>query len=126
MWRLILAVALAPVFWGALQVPGNLLLLTLFPGALEAGATSMAYLLLALGFSFLYGLFAGYCSAWVGGDEARKAGIGAGLILLAVGIAVQVGFWDQLPLWWHLCFLVAIVPMAVLGSRLKKTQPAQP
>ena len=124
MWRLILAVVLAPVVWGVLQVPGNLLLLSLFPGALEAGATPLTYLLLALGFSFLYGLFAGYCSAWVAGAEARKAGIGAGLILLAVGIAVQVGFWDQLPLWWHLCFLAAIVPMAMLGARFRNTGAA--
>ena len=121
MWRMILAVVLAPVFWGMLQVPGNLLLLKLFPGALGADAKPMTYLLLALGFSFRYGLFAGYCSAWIAGAEAVKTGIGAGVVLLAVGIAVQAGFWDQLRLWWHLCFLTAIVPIAVLGARLRNS-----
>ena len=126
MWRLILAIVLAPVFWGVLQLPGNLLLSNLFPGAAETGPAPTAYLLLTLGFSFLYGLFAGYCSAWVAAAEARKAGIGAGIILLMIGIAVQASFWDQLPLWWHLCFLAAIVPMAMLGARLKNPAPMPP
>lgn len=108
------------MFWGVLQLPGNLLL-NLFPGALEADATPMTYLLLAPGPSFLDGLFAGYCNAWVAGAEAVKTGIGAGVVLLAVGIAVQADFWDQLPLWWHLCFLTAIVPMAALGARLRNS-----
>ena len=44
------------------------------------------------------------------------------LILAAlVGIAVQTAYWDQLPLWWHLLFLAAIVPMAMLGAQLRGT-----
>jgi len=123
MARLILGAVLAPVFWGVVQLPGNLLLLALFPEAAEAQAQGTAaplgYLLLALLFAFGYALVSGYCSAWVAGGNPTRTGVAAGLVLLAVGIAVQASFWDALPVWWHLTFLASIVPFALLGARLR-------
>jgi hypothetical protein len=46
-------------------------------------------------------------------------GLAAGALLLVVGIAVQVSYWDALPVWWHLAFLVSIVPFTLLGARLR-------
>jgi hypothetical protein len=75
MGRLIIAALLAPVFWGVLQFPGNLALLTLYPAAAQPPFDApMSYLLLALGFSFAYGTFAGFFSAWVAGGDPRRAG----------------------------------------------------
>ena len=45
-------------------------------------------------------------------------GVALGLALLAVGIAVQAGYWDVLPIWYHLIFLALLLPMAALGGRL--------
>lgn len=42
-----------------------------------------------------------------------------GVLLLVVGIAVQASYWDALPAWWHLTFLLAILPFALLGARLR-------
>jgi len=121
MWRFVIAVILAPVFWGALQLPGNLLLFKLFPEATTGAPVTMGYLILALLFACGYGLFSGFCSAWVAGVEARRIGLAAGTLLLAVGIAVQVSFWETVPLWWHLIFLISILPMTMLGARLRGT-----
>jgi len=122
MGRLILAALLAPVFYAILQLPGNLTLFSLYPAAAEpAFDAPMSYLLLGLCFSFVYGTFAGFCSAWVAGGDPRRAGVASGTVLLLVGIAVQSAYWDQLPLWWHLVFLAAIVPMAMLGAQLRST-----
>lgn len=118
MGRLILAALLAPVFWGILLVPGNLLLMRLFPDALTTQPPQLGYLLTALLASFLYGVFAGFCSAWTAGERASQAGVWAGVVLLAVGIGVQTANWALLPVWWHLCFLIAIIPMAIVGARL--------
>lgn len=57
-----------------------------------------------------------------GAVTARIAGIGApvlvlGGLLLATGIPVQIGSWDLLPVWYHLVFLVMLVPMTVVGGR---------
>lgn len=125
MWRLILAVVLAPVFWGFVQFPGNLLLSSLFPQAAlaaEAGggpAQPLGYLLLALLLAFGYATFSGFCSAWVAATDPRRIGLYAGVVLLAVGIAVQASIWDMLPLWWHVVFLASIMPFALLGASLK-------
>lgn len=125
MGRLVLAVLLAPVFWGVLQIPGNLLLTTAYPHAMATQPTPLGFLLLALLASFIYGIFAGYCSAWCAGDKARQAGLWAGIVLLIVGIAVQAVSWSLLPVWWHLTFLVAIMPMAFFGARLRIRQNSQ-
>ncbi|HEY5646107.1 MAG TPA: hypothetical protein VIS76_09210 [Pseudomonadales bacterium] len=34
-----------------------------------------------------------------------------------VGVAVQSGFWETLPLWWNLTFLAMLLPMCVIGAR---------
>ncbi len=122
MGRLILAALLAPVFWGVLLIPGNLILTNLYPQALQTPPAPLDYLLLALLASFLYGIFAGYCSAWCAGDRARQSGLWSGIALLIVGIAVQTASWSLLPVWWHLIFLAAIVPMALIGARLRIRQ----
>jgi len=119
MWRFISGVILAPVFWGLLQFPGNLLLFNLYPEAANGSATPSSYLILALLFAFVYALFSGFCSAWVAATDPRKIGVAAGLLLLIVGIAVQLSFWELLPVWWHLIFLASIVPLTMLGARLK-------
>ena len=38
-------------------------------------------------------------------------------LLLVTGIPVQLGSWALLPVWYHLAFLIALVPMTVLGGR---------
>lgn len=42
-----------------------------------------------------------------------------GVLLLVVGIVVQASYWNVLPVWWHLCFLVSILPFTLLGARLR-------
>jgi hypothetical protein len=124
MGRFVLAIVLAPVFWGALQFPGQVLLSAIFPDSAGNPAGSPGYLILALVFAFGYAFVSGYCAAWVAAAEPRRIGIGAGLCLLAVGIAVQVSFWEAVPLWWHLTFLASIVPLTMIGAAVKGS-PAQ-
>ena len=119
MWRLVLAIILAPLFWAILQFPGNTLLLNFFPQAADVSAAPLGYLLLALLFAFGYAIFSGYCAAWVAATDPLRVGLGAGAMLLAVGIAVQVSYWDVMPVWWHLLFLASIVPFTLLGARFK-------
>jgi len=40
-------------------------------------------------------------------------------LLLIVGVIVQMGVWDKIPLWYHLTFWILLVPMTVLGGRLR-------
>ena len=42
----------------------------------------------------------------------------AGIILLAGFVPLHVKLWQSFPLWYHLSFLVTLVPLVVLGARL--------
>ena len=47
--------------------------------------------------------------------------IDAGIILLLVGIAVQIHLWKVYPIWFHLIFWALLIPMTILGGRMKQT-----
>ena len=42
----------------------------------------------------------------------------AGLIVLAMFLPVHVKLWDKFPVWYHLTFLVPLVPLVVIGAWL--------
>ena len=126
MLRFILAIILAPVFWGLLMFPGNLLALLVYPEAADGSVTPLGFLLLGLLFSFVYSIFAGFCSALVAGTSSMRLGLGAGIALLVFGLAVQISYWELLPLWYHLTFLASLIPFAIIGSRLRKPHETAP
>ena len=115
--RFILAVVLAPIYYGVICLPGNALLMMAFPAIGEGtAAPTVLYLVLALTVSLGYAAFAGFCSAWTAADGGRQLGLWAGAVLLAVGVAVQASFWNALPVWYHIAFLATIIPLTVLGA----------
>lgn len=63
------------------------------------------------------------CSIVAGYVAARLAHVPAaapilGILLLAVGIAVQLQYWKLMPTWYSIAFLVLILPMTVAGGRM--------
>ena len=49
-----------------------------------------------------------------------------GLVLLGVFIPEHFRLWRLFPLWYHLTFLVTLVPLVVLGARLTPAPPVAP
>ena len=41
-----------------------------------------------------------------------------GVLLLVAFIPQHVMLWDKFPLWYHLTFLLSLVPLTYLGSRI--------
>lgn len=70
--------------------------------------------------SFLTSIGAGYICALVAG-EFRRSTLILGVILLAVGIAVEYMVWNLAPAWYHILFIVFLIPMTVLGGRLRRS-----
>lgn len=114
MVRSIVAVLVAPIVWGIVMFPGNLLLAKMFPGA-ETNPTT-TYLVCAIVASVVYSLLAGVVTALIARARPVVHGVWAGIVLLAVGVFVQLQFWDQAPIWYHLTFLVLLVPGCALGG----------
>jgi len=68
--------------------------------------------------SIIASILSGFLAAFVANGN-RNAPLILSMVLLLVGILVQSMMWNQLPIWFHLIFLALIVPMTILGGRLK-------
>jgi hypothetical protein len=82
-------------------------------------------LLMHLVRSVIVSLIAGYLAALVAGENRRSPLI-LGVVLLLVGIFVQAMAWSYLPIWYHLIFLLLIIPVTVAGGKLRSAAPALP
>jgi len=115
------AVVVGFVVWSALWILLNLLLKD--AGLVPADASQPIYearpLLFLLAGSLVISLIAGYLAAAIRGRTAYGAIVVLGLILLAVGIFVQIQYWHLMPLWYHLTFLVLLLPLCLAGARLR-------
>lgn len=71
--------------------------------------------------SFITSLMSGYLAALVAG-EYKKSTMILGVILVAVGIAVEYFFWNLAPAWYHILFVLFLLPMTILGGRLRRSE----
>ena len=64
-------------------------------------------------------LAAGYAAAWVaqGNQNAPRV---AGIVLLALFVPRHVQLWNKFPVWYHLTFLISLLPLTVLGGVLRR------
>jgi hypothetical protein len=86
----------------------------------ESFNSDTTIVLIGLVRSIIASIMAGFLAAVVAGENRRSPLI-LGIILLAVGIAVQIHLWNVFPVWFHLIFWVLLVPMTILGGRMKQT-----
>lgn len=70
--------------------------------------------------SIVTSIIAGYMCALVAGEFKRSTMI-LGVLLLAVGVAVQTMSWAVAPVWYHILFLLLLIPMTILGGRLRRS-----
>jgi hypothetical protein len=43
-----------------------------------------------------------------------------GVVMLALALPDHILIWDKFPVWYHLTFLITLVPLVVLGARLAR------
>lgn len=114
-------IVLASLFFRALRygMPG-------YTAAEPAFAFTLGMQLARLGSAAVTSLAAGAVAAWVAPQDPRSPWI-VGVILLAGFVPVHVHVWHNFPLWYHLSFLVTLVPLVALGARLRRARaPAMP
>ncbi len=137
MVRIILGVVAGFIAWSIMWVGTDQVLRNLSPewyGAQQAGLETAMYnttpfevdstiLIISIFRSIIFSLMAGFLAAFVAGEN-RRSPLWLGLLLLVFGIFVQAFSWNYVPLWYNLIFLVLLVPMTVLGGRLKSASAA--
>ena len=60
---------------------------------------------------------AGFVAAWIGKSRMGSATL-TGIVLLALFIPGHYRIWDKFPVWYHLTFLVSLLPLTLLGAAL--------
>jgi hypothetical protein len=80
-----------------------------FTGAMKAGRLIEAAIA-----SFA----AGAATRWIAPSSKWAPWI-TGALVLAMFLPVHIQLWDKLPAWYHLTFLLSIVPLAVLGASIR-------
>ena len=64
-------------------------------------------------------LGAGFIATWSGKGRMRAATL-SGIILLCLFIPGHYRIWDKFPVWYHLTFLLSLLPLTLLGAVLKQ------
>ena len=121
--RSILATVIGFLLWSILWLGSNALLSVLMPGSFqEDGSTdNMLLLLFILVLSVIFSLLAGYVTARMVTSSPVRPVWALGIALLAVGLFVQSQVWSLLPLWYHILFLVLLIPGVLVGARMRGT-----
>lgn len=127
MWKVALAVIAGFILWSVLWLGGNQVLTRMSPetfrqpgGDGQPGAGALAVLLV---FSVLCSLASGALAGAICRSSMMPAWILSGL-LFVVGVLVERSYWNVLPLWYHLAFLVLLVPATVVGGMLVQSRLA--
>jgi|SRR5688572_28531657 len=119
--RTILAVVAGAVVWALLWVGGTQAAQAALPSVLAVGqpVTDAGALAALIVYSVLLSILAGYVTAAVATKEPMRAVWALAILQLALGIGFEASAWSLTPLWYHLVFLVLIVPATVYGGRLR-------
>ena len=125
MGRVIIAVIVGYAIWTALWLGGNAIL---FAEAAEIMGAREAYttagpLAGVIVLSVACSLAAGLTAAAIARTRARPAVLTMAALLLLTGIVVQAGVWNLMPAWYHLTFLMLIVPVVIIGGRFSGKRP---
>ena len=132
MLRIILGVIAGFVVWSIVWLGLDALLAALSPGWFgknltdfqnaverhESFMTPVSVSIYLIFQSIICSLLAGFTAALIA-KENRKSTLALGVLLLITGILVEAMHWNYLPLWYHVLFLLLLIPATVLGGNLK-------
>lgn len=124
MLRSILAVIAGSITWMVTALgTDNILLLTMPHWFDEKGGTDKLPVLLFMGFySLFFSALGGYVTAVIAGHNEIKHTLALGVLQLAMGIMATISHWDLAPVWYHIIFLILLVPANILGGWLRLYQ----
>ena len=135
MARVILGIVVGFIVWSVLWVGSDAIFSAISPdwygrnlnelaAAMENKTTGYradsTLLIIGLLRSVIFSLISGFVAASIAGENAKST-LGLGVLLLLFGAVVQIVYWNYVPLWYNIPFLLLLVPMTVLGGKLKKS-----
>lgn len=126
MWRAIGSIIAGLVTWAVAVTLLNFGLRAAIPGYHAAEATLQFTLAMKIGRlteAALTSVAAGAVVSLIAPSK-KWAPWAAGLIILALFLPEHVKLWTKFPIWYHLSFLVPLVPLVALGGFLARSKTA--
>lgn len=134
MLKLILGVIVGFIVWSALWLGSDFFLQSISPTWFGAQKEAMALaltngdsyrpdttvLLIDLLRSGIASIMSGFIAAMIAGENRRSPLI-LGIVLLIVGVLVQQHVWNLMPVWYHLSFLLLLIPLTIVGGKMKQS-----
>src|SRR6185436_12747429 len=65
-------------------------------------------------------VMSGFLAALIAGENKRSPLV-LGFLLVAFGLLIVVLSWPYVPVWYHVIFTALLIPMTILGGKLKTT-----
>ena len=65
-------------------------------------------------------VMSGFLAALIAGEN-KRAPLVLGVLLLAFGLLKVVMSWPYVPIWYHVIFTALLLPMTIMGGKLKTT-----
>lgn len=95
---------------------------TAFQAAIEHGGpftANAAFLLIHVVLASIVSVISGSLAA-VAAGENKRAPLILGILLLAMGLLKLVTSWQYVPVWYHIIFTAVLLPMTIVGGKLKR------
>jgi hypothetical protein len=139
MLKIVLGVIAGFIGWSILWVGSDQVLAMMSPGwygahqdafqlavqAQQPFTPDTTILLMHLVRAAIFSVMSGFLAAFIAGENSRTP-LFLGGLLLVFGLMVQLLVWFYLPIWYHLVFLGMLIPLTLLGGKLKKVNAAAP
>ena len=134
MLRIILGVVAGFIAWSILWIGSDQILISFSPGwygnhqyGFQAAMVNQTpfvpdttILLMHLGRAAIISIMAGFIGAVVAAEN-RKTPLALGVLLFLFGAGVQAVAWSYIPIWYHIIFLGLLIPLTILGGKMKST-----
>jgi hypothetical protein len=94
-----------------------------FEAAVDHGGqftTNTTFLLVHIVLGSIVSVMSGFLAAVIAGEN-KRAPLVLGFLLLAFGLLKVVLSWRYVPIWYHVIFTAILIPMTILGGKLKPT-----
>lgn len=138
MVRIILAVIVGFLVWSILWVGSEQVLSMIFPDwygvhqiAFEKAVTNNSpffvddtvLLIWNVVRGIIITIISGYIAALIAGEN-KTSTLVLGVCLLLFGLYIVFVTWAMIPVWYHALFSLMLIPMTILGGRLKSFSTA--
>jgi hypothetical protein len=97
-----------------------------FQAAIEHGPDASGFtadttvLLTHIVLGSIVSVMSGFLAALIAGENKRTPLI-LGFLLVAFGLLKVVMSWPYVPIWYHVIFTAILIPMTIMGGKLKTT-----